>query len=123
MSGTSNLPQFQRYVWESLPVRREVIGREMVDDAVLVAVQHWPTESLSECDHNSKEELVLMSDLATDISRILTVVYGDDRYRAVWLLGLRSLIYQTLAVITDWWRRRKDNRAKMTTWRRKWVIE
>jgi hypothetical protein len=42
---------------------------------------------------------------------------------AYWTVGLRTLIPNAVEIIYDWWRRRKDNRAKIITWRRKWVVE
>jgi hypothetical protein len=123
MSGTSNLPQFQRYVWENLPIRREAVDQEVIYDVVLVAVQFWPVEHLSQTDRNSQEEAIVLSVLTNDVRRVLTFVYGDERFRGYWLIGLRSLLPQAIGVINDWWQRRKDNRAKINTWRRKWVID
>lgn len=123
MSGTSSLPQFQRYVWECLPIRKEAVDREVIDDVVLVAIQCWPVEHLAQTQHGSQEELIVLSVVSADIRRILTFVYGEDRFRGYWLIGLRSLMPQVVSVINGWWQRRKDNRAKINTWRRKWMVD
>ena len=91
MSGTSNLPQFQRYVWECLPIRREAVDREVVDDVVLLALQLWPVEHLSKAA-TRQEESVVLAVLCKDIARIMDFVYGPERFRGYWLLALRILI-------------------------------
>lgn len=123
MSGTSTIQQFQRYVWGSLSHRREVIGREMVDDVVLVAIQLWPVEHLSQVDAKSQEQAVILAALSADVRRILEAIYGEDRFRGYRMLGLSTMVLSVISIMHDWWYRRKDNRAKMNTWRRKWVIE
>lgn len=96
---------------------------EAIYDVTLVAVQCWPAELLSQTPPDTQEELVVLRALCMDIQRILTCVYGEERFKGIWLIGLSVLIPKVVDVINDWWRRRKDNRAKITMWRRKWVID
>lgn len=123
MSGTSNLPQFQRFVWESLPIRKEAVGREAIDDVTILAVQMWPVEHLSQTELKTAEETVVLKAACQDIRRILAFVYGEDRFKGMWILGLHSMIPAVVEVVNGWWRTRKDNRAKLTMWRRKWVAD
>lgn len=123
MGGTATVEELQRYVWELLPTRKLAIDREVAHDAVIVAVQCWPVELLSQVEAGSAECLRALNTLVNDIRRILSCVYGTDRFRAYWAVGLRTLIPNAVEIIYDWWRRRKDNRAKIITWRRKWVVE
>jgi hypothetical protein len=123
MSGTSTIQQFQRYVWECLPIRKEAVDREMIDDVVLVAIQFWPVAHLAQTQPGSQEEAIVLSVLSKDIRRVLQFVYGEERFQGYYLIGLRSLIPQSVNVINQWWQSRKDNRAKINTWRRKWVAE
>lgn len=120
MSGTSTIRQFQDYMWESLPARRVAIGREVIDDVATLAIQFWPVEELCQAAPRSKEEIVLLADLGGDIRRLLVLVYSLERVEALYLLGLDTIIPQLLDNMCDWWRRRKDNRAKLIIWRRKW---
>lgn len=123
MGGTATIEELQRYVWELLPTRKLAINREVAHDAVIVAVQCWPVELLSQAAVGSQECVQALNSLVNDIRRILSCVYGTDRFRAYWAVGLRTLIPNAVEIIYDWWRRRKDNRAKIITWRRKWVVE
>jgi hypothetical protein len=101
-------------------MHRSIVGREVVDDAVMIAVQQWPSDELSQAASKSPEEMVLMHRLAWDVRRMMELLYGAERFLSDWMIGLRFLIPQMLGVMRDWWRRRKDNRAKVITWRRKW---
>ena len=121
MASTATIPQFQRYVWESLPIRKEAIDREFVDDIVLIAIQQWPSDEMSESSPGSAEEADLIRRLHWDIRRMLELTYGPDRFNGYWILGARIVIPQAVEVIRKWWRRRKDNRAKIGIWRRRWV--
>lgn len=122
MSTTATIPQFQNYVWGSLPIRKEAIDREFVDDLVLVAVQQWPSDELSASSPGSEEEADAVRRLQWDIRRVLEFTYGQDRFSGYWILGARVVIPQAVDVMLKWWRRRKDNRAKILIWRRRWVI-
>lgn len=120
---TATLPQFQNYVWELLPIRKEAVGRELVNDIVLAAVQFWPNDELSESATGSAEEATEMRRVAWSVRRVLEFVYGYDRFQGYWLMGAKSILSMVLEIIRMWWRRRKDNRAKITIWRRKWIHE
>ena len=122
-STTATIPQFQNYVWELLPIRKEAVGRELVDDIVLAAVQFWPNEELSQADPGSQEEATEMRRVAWSVRRVLEFIYGYDRFQGYWLMGAKSVLTMVLEIIRMWWRRRKDNRAKITIWRRKWIHE
>ena len=120
---TATLPQFQNYVWELLPIRKEAVGRELVNDIVLAAVQFWPNDELSESATGSAEEATEMRRVAWSVRRVIEFVYGYDRFQGYWLMGAKSILSMVLEIIRMWWRRRKDNRAKITIWRRKWIHE
>lgn len=120
---TATLPQFQNYVWELLPIRKEAVGRELVNDIVLAAVQFWPNDELSESAPGSEAEATEMRRVAWSVRRVLEFVYGYDRFQGYWLMGAKSVLSMVLEIIRMWWRRRKDNRAKITIWRRKWMYE
>lgn len=120
---TTTLSQFQSYVWESLPIRKAVLDREVVDDIVLLAVQQWPIEQFSSVEPGSQEEHVVLHAVAWDVRRMIELLYGHDRFVGYWLIGMRVLLPYTLEIMLKWWRKRKDNRAKIILWRRKWVNE
>lgn len=121
MASTATIRQFQRFVWESLPIRREALGQEFISDIVLLAVQQWPAEELSQAAPDTPEEAEAIRSLQWDIRRMAEFIYGEERFAGFWLLGARAVIPLVVEVIRKWWRRRKDNRAKIGIWRRRWV--
>lgn len=120
---TATLAQFQTFVWESLPVRKSVVGREVVDDIVMLAVQQWPVAEMSEAKDKPEAEAALMHRLAWDVRRMAELLYGQDRFVGIWIVGLKALLPHVLEIMRTWWHRRKDNRAKIVIWRRKWTNE
>ena len=123
MTPSNEMINFQQFVWESLPVRKEVAGREIVDDLITVLVQLWPAEFLAACERGSTGDSVCMESLAKDSERLLTVIYGDDRYRVMWMLAMNVMTHKAINLMNDWWRRRKGNRVKLEEWRKNWVTE
>jgi hypothetical protein len=123
MPSTSTLNQLQVYIWNGLPVRKKAIDKEMLDDVIMTAIQVWPIDTLAQTEKQSKEELVALSDVCADIKRILSFVYGESRFNGYWRIGLDTLMPQTVSIMCEWWKTRKDNRAKLRLWRKKWRID
>jgi hypothetical protein len=121
--STATLKQFSRYCWSILPIRREVVGQEMVQDCIILVVQFWPAEELSQMDAASLEEANTLYALEKDVLRSLAFIYGEDRYEGYMRLGLRQVLKAIIEITRHWWRRRKPNRAKINVWRRKWVSD
>jgi hypothetical protein len=117
---TATIPQFQKYCWGLLPIRKQVLGQEVVFDCIVAGIQFWPVEELSQAETGSKEEADAIKFLEKDINRLLVLLWGDDRYRSFQILGLEQLLPELLTLMLHWWRRRKDNRGRIIIWRRKW---
>lgn len=118
---TKTLPQFQDYVWEQLPFQRGMLGKEVVQDVLSVAVQEWPDELLSQCAANSPEEMRVLEELKSSVKRHLQLTYGPDKFGSLWLVALQILLPIIIDQMVKWWRRRKEHRGRIRIWRRKWV--
>ena len=121
--STSNVPNFQRYCWDMLPIRREAVDKESIYDCILVAIQLWPVERLSQIEPGTIEEAEVLADMTYDIHRMLNFIYGEERWLGYRIIGIDCLLPELIAIMCYWWRRRKDNRAKIILWRRKWVTD
>lgn len=121
--STSNVQNFQKYIWGMLPIRREVVDEESVHDCIIVAIQLWPVEKLSQAEPGTMSEAEALLETVSDIHRVLSFVYGEDRWLGYRIIGIDCLLPELLAIMCHWWRRRKDNRAKIILWRRKWVTD
>lgn len=116
----STLNQFQQYVWEQLPPRREVAGREVVSDLVALAIQEWPADVLSQAEPGSPEEREALRGLLVSMKRQAEFMYGQKQFAGLWIIALQILLPIIVKMILEWWRKRKDNRRRLLMWRRKW---
>ena len=122
MAGaTTTLQQFQEFVYDQLPPRRDRLGREAVYDAVAVAVQEWPDKELSAAAAGSPEEALATGELVKSMRRHLEVAYGEERFGVMWVIALQALLPYIIEAMLRWWRKRKENKARIRIWRRKWV--
>ena len=104
-----------------LPVRKEVVGQEAVTDCVILIVQFWPSEELSQTDPKSAEERQVLALLKRDVIRVFSLIHGEERSEGYMRLGLSTMVDWLIELTRNWWRRRKSNRGKVTIWRRKWI--
>lgn len=118
---TKTLPQFQEYIWQHLPMRKHMAGKEAVFDAVAVAVQEWPDDELSACKAGDKGETVATEQVISNVKRHMTLAYGEKKFGVLWMVALQILLPIIIDQILKWWRRRKENQGRLRLWRRKWV--
>ena len=69
--STSNVQNFQKYIWGMLPIRREVVDEESIHDCILVAIQLWPVEKLSQAEPGTMEEAEALLETVISIHRVL----------------------------------------------------
>lgn len=112
---------FQQFVWDRLPMRRHLCGRERVNDIVSVVVQEWPEVVMENCQSGDTAEIVATSELVKSTKRHLALMYGDREFGFLWVFILNIVAGQVIAIIIAWWRRNHRNHAKLTSWRKEWI--
>jgi len=120
-SQSATLQQFSQYCWAMLPIRKEVVGQEIVNDCVILIVQFWPGECLSQYDPGSPEEVLCLENMKRSVLRVCHFAWGDERFEGYKRLGLPVIVSALIEITRIWWRKRKTNRAKIVVWRRRWV--
>lgn len=118
---TKTLEQFQQYIWDSLPPRKHMLGKEVVFDVVAIVVQEWPDEVLSATKSGDTGEIVAATELAKTVKRHLSLTYGEQKFGTFWIIALQILLPVLIDLVMKWWRRRKDHQGRLRIWRRKWV--
>lgn len=118
---TRTLVQFQEWIWSELPVRKNVAGKEAVFDAVAVLVQEWPDDCLSDSKDGDDAELAALQIVYRSCKRHMAFTYGEQKFASIWVPALQILLPLIVDLILKWWRRRKEHRARLRMWRRKWV--
>lgn len=105
-------------VWRKLGVRRHLVGRQVVDDFVELAIQHWESEPLTHCRDQGQQQVVLESILKS-VKRGYQVVSGKEveEYGFVWAIVLQAVATIVVQLILRWWLESRINRVRMLVWR------
>lgn len=118
---TTSLPLLQEYLWDQLPEERQAVGRTVVNDLINVLVQEWPDEQLSGLNPENYAGSQPLVDLTKSVRRHLRLVYGSADFDSMLLIAIQILLPILITQLLDWWKRRKENRARLRRWRRGWV--
>lgn len=121
--STATLGQFRHYIWNQLPPRRAVAGKEVVHDLVTLAVQEWPDEALAQADPDSAQEFEAIKVLIVSMKRQAEFLYGQRQFAGLWMAALQILIPVIVQAILDWWRNRREHRGRLLGWRRRWKVD
>lgn len=114
------LRNYMRHVWKTMPIRKMVMGQEMIDDIAMLCVQFWPDDELRQCDDGTTEEVQALVRLSKKILMNLEFLWGEH-YEGYRHLGLQRSVLGVINITCDWWRRSPRNRTNIIVWRRKWV--
>lgn len=111
--------QFQRYVWNRLPMRKYLCGHDRVFDIVSVIVQEWPVQAIDNSRSGETGEVVALEELANSIKRHLALVYGDFQWD-IWQHSLMPIAWQCIFTTLHWYRGSDSNAQDLWRWRSKW---
>ena len=112
--------RLQRQIWEALPPKKHMAGKEKIYDCISVVIQEWPEEALSK-DDLSEAPIEVVTDLNAAVKRHMTLLYGsEDEFDSVWVIVLNILASQIIRLILEWWFNNKRNRTTLRRWRSRW---
>jgi hypothetical protein len=113
--------KFQQQVWDALPLRKLLAGRERVNDCLAILVQEWPDDQFAQSDAaDRKAEGIVVRGLMQSVKRHLHLAYGEKEFGFIWTIILQALIWEIIKLILQWWREKKDNRVAMLQWQKQW---
>ena len=106
------------WVWRHVGIRRHLVGRQVIDDFVELAVQHWESEPLNHCRDTEQQQIVLESVLKS-VKRGYQVVSDKEpqEYGFFWALVLQAVASVVVQLILRWWLESRMNRVRMLVWR------
>lgn len=111
---------FQDEVFERLPLRKHLAGRERVRDCISVVVQEWPDEQFALATGDPKAEATCVRDLMKSSKRHLHLCYGDREFGFIWATILSALLYELIIILIEWWRDKRENRMALLHWQEQW---
>ena len=112
------LTDLQEQCWASLPpIRKRLVGRQVVDDFVHLAVENWAGEYLNACQDNEQRQVYVHA-LLQQVKRGHQVMSGREHheYGFVWVFLLQAVASAVIQWLVTWWLERRANRALMTVW-------
>ena len=106
-----------RYVRSRLPVRARLVGRERLNDLVLIAVTEWPIEPLMSASRGSAQEEKILDATTKRVTATYEALRGaEQNYGFFWTLILSAAISAIVQHIFEWWLSRSANRVKLAGW-------
>lgn len=106
------LHDLQNQIWQDLPLRKRVAGRDTIDDLVQLAVESWPTEYMNHAT-SDQERRVVAAEVERSIKRLHHACTRTDSvsYGILWSLLLQGLASAIVEWLVRWWIDRRSNRA------------
>lgn len=105
------------YVRSRLPLRARLVGKERLNDLVLMAVTEWPIEPLVSCRRGSDIEEKILDGVTKSVGRTYESVHGGEKaYGFLWAFVLSSVVSAIIQLVLQWWLSRAANRIKMAAW-------
>lgn len=120
MKSDPSYRTFQEEIWQQLPLRKFLAGKERVFDCISVVVQEWPDEQFALATGDPKAEATAIRDLMKSSKRHLHLAYGDREFGFIWATILSALLYELIIILIEWWRNRKENRMALLHWQDQW---
>lgn len=114
---SQTLSQFRRDIWEALPEKKHMAGKEKIFDVVSILIQEWPDEDFDSSKKNKAKSIRTALRLNRTVKRQMHLMYGEEEFGFLWALALNVLVSMIIRMILDWWMKRDENRQLLSKWR------
>jgi hypothetical protein len=107
-------------LWQELPlIRRNIIGREKVDDIITIAIEQCPLEFIQHISEGSAEKEIVTAAWGQSVKRGYDLLYGEDAtFGPLFWILLSPVIQYLIKRLLEWWFESRTNRVLMAGWRR-----
>lgn len=115
------IEDLQEKIWDELPIlRKNLVGRDRVDDLVLVAVEQAPVEFIGHTHPDSSEGEVLSKAWGQSIKRSYCLLYGEEsEFSPIFWLLVSPVLQAVVRRLLEWWWDSPRNRVLMAGWKRR----
>lgn len=113
-----NLHDLQALVWQRLPIRKRIAGRDAVNDLVQLAVESWPADLMNHAADDTERQIVCL-EIERSIQRLYTACSHVDTITMgiLWTFLLQALASMVVQKVLEWWLERRANRALLVAWK------
>ena len=111
------LDELQEHVWQRLPMRKYMVGRKLVNELTLLAIENWESEYLGHAASEEGRDIVAMS-IAGRVKRAHQWQSGKEpqEYGMLWMLVLGAVVSAVVQILVRWWMERQVHRVLMAGW-------
>jgi hypothetical protein len=116
---TMTLDNLKAACWACMPpMRKRLVGRDVVGDFVQLAVENWEPDYLAACWDNDQRK-VYASTLMGHMKRChqATSPYDAQQYGFIWAFVLQAVAAAVIQWLVTWWLERNANRVLMAGWK------
>jgi hypothetical protein len=114
------LAEFKAEIWGDLPpIRRMLVGREVVDDLVEIAVHNWEGQMLAQCSSDDERKIVA-GNILHSVRRGYQAISGrePEEYGVFfWPILLQAVASLVVHLILQWWLAKRINRVRLEVWK------
>lgn len=114
-----NLAEFKDHIWSEMPpVRRMLVGREVVNDLVEIAVHQWESDMLVHCTDDVQRQTVA-ANILRSVKRGYQAISGREpqEYGIFWAMLLQAVASLVVQLILQWWMAKRMNRVRLEVWK------
>lgn len=112
------ISELQDRIWDDLPfLRKNLVGRDRVDDLVLVAVEQSPIEFMGHVEPKSRECDVVSAAWGQSVKRGYCLLY-PEMGPIFWLL-IGPVLQAVIARLLEWWWESSNHRILLAGWKRR----
>jgi len=112
------LSGLQDTIWQRLPLRKRIVGREVVNDLVQLAVESWPVDLMNHAADDTERAVVCL-EIERSVKRLYMACSTTDAITVgiLWTFVLQALVSMIVERILAWWLERRANRALLVAWK------
>lgn len=109
-----------QWVWQQLPMRKVMIGRQRVRSLTDLAIENWEPQNFAAAAGSETQQELVVRSVVNSIRRMDEVMAEEDtkQYGFIWMLLLSGLVSLIVQLILKWWSAEEKNRVLMAGWQK-----
>jgi hypothetical protein len=116
MRAVPGAEELVEYASNRMPIRSRLLGREVLRDAVMVAIAAWPIDELLAASGAAGRKDAL-SRVSKETLRTVRLMHGSRFGNPLLAILLPALISALVQVVLKWWLDKRSRRMKMAVWK------
>lgn len=117
--NATTLTQFRNEIWDALPAKKHMAGKEKIFDVISILIQDWPDKEFAESKRSQAKAIRTALRLNGTVKRQMHLMYGEQEFGTLWLLALNILVSTVIRLVLEWWLKKRENRELMAKWQQR----